>query len=293
MAEGRIVKALSGFYYVRSGNDLYACRGRGVFRKREINPLVGDFVTFDVTNEKEGYITEIKKRNNKFSRPPVANIDQAVVVSSAAMPDFSTLLLDRFLLLFESKNIPSIIFITKVDLLADNERKIIETYKKEYEQIGYTVELAVAKEGSDLSKVAHYFEDKVSAIVGQSGVGKSSILNAMNPDLFIKTAEISTSLGRGKHTTRHVELVAVNNGLIADTPGFSTVDFNEIEPENLAVCFPEMKLRRHDCKFRGCLHNKEPNCAIKNAVDQGEIVKYRYEHYLSFLSEIQTREPRY
>lgn len=293
MKNGRIVKALSGFYYVKSGDDIFACRGRGVFRKREINPLVGDFVKFDITDPLEGYITEIKQRENEFSRPPIANVDQAIIVSSAKMPDFSALLLDRFLLTFEAKRIKPIIFITKIDLILDNERKEIKKYKSDYEQVGYTVELITSQEGSDLSSVQHYFKDKVSVIVGQSGVGKSSILNALNPDLLIKTDEISMSLGRGKHTTRHVELVAVNDGLVADTPGFSAIDFSEIELEELSACFPEMRSRLNQCKFRGCMHDKEPNCAIKTAVGQGEILDYRYDNYLSFLKEIQSRKPRY
>lgn len=293
MKSGRIIKALSGFYYVKAEDDIYACRGRGVFRKREINPLVGDYVKFDVTDPLEGYITEIKQRENEFTRPPIANVDQAIIVSSAKMPDFSSLLLDRFLLTFEVKRIKPIIFITKMDLILGNEHRELEKYKSDYEQIGYTVELITSKEGSDLSSVQHYFKDNISVIVGQSGVGKSSILNALNPDLLIKTDEISMSLGRGKHTTRHVELVAVNDGLVADTPGFSAIDFNEIELEELSVCFPEMRKRLNQCKFRGCMHDKEPNCAVKTAVEQGEILGYRYDHYLSFLNEIKSRKPRY
>lgn len=293
MVEGRIIKALSGFYYVQTKKSVFACKGRGVFRKRKINPLVGDFVRFDITNEAEGYITEVKSRMNELVRPPIANVDQALIVSSAKMPAFSTLLLDRFLVLIESKDIQPIIFITKIDTLTEAEEQKISAYREDYEKIGYPVEFVVAKEGSELTQLTHYFSNKVSVITGQSGVGKSSILNALNPSLFIETDEISTSLGRGKHTTRHVELVQIADGLVADTPGFSVLDFSDIEQEELADCFPEMREQKERCKFRGCLHHKEPSCAIKESVEQGEIKRYRYDNYLNFLEEIQSRKPRY
>lgn len=293
MQEGRIIKALSGFYYVQSGNDVYACKGRGVFRKKKINPLVGDFVVFDKTNHKEGYITEIKPRENELVRPPIANVNQAVVIASAKLPDFSPLLLDRFLVLNESKGIKPVIFITKMDLPTMEERKEIEAFKQDYEQIGYPVELIVSDEGSDIMHVEHYLEDKVTVIMGQSGVGKSSVINALNPLLLIETDEISVRLGRGKHTTRYVELVKVANGLVADTPGFSSIDVDRMETEELASCFPEMKAEQENCRFRGCLHHKEPNCAVKKAVDIGDITTYRYENYIRFLEEIQMRKPRY
>lgn len=293
MAEGRIVKALSGFYYVQSGDEIYSCKGRGVFRNRKITPLVGDFVKFEESNPGEGYIMEIETRSNELVRPPIANIDQAIIVSSAVSPDFSTLLLDRFLVLIESKDINPLIFITKTDLISDEDRANIDYYKGIYEDIGYAVELLSSKEPDNLPVLEHYFTNKVSVFAGQSGVGKSSLLNVLKPSLFLKTAEISKSLGRGKHTTRHVELMQVNSGLVADTPGFSNLDFNEIEAEELSDCFPEMRELKNNCKFRGCKHHKEPNCAVKEAVDNEVIPGIRYEHYLSFLEEIQSRKPRY
>lgn len=293
MVEGRIIKALSGFYYVQAKEGVFACKGRGVFRKRKINPLVGDFVKFDITNDLEGYITEVKPRKNELVRPPIANIDQAIIVSSAKMPKFSPLLLDRFLVLIESIQIQPVIFITKLDLTTEEEKEELYAFQKDYEAIGYQVEFVQTKAGSELPALLHYFSNQVSVITGQSGVGKSSILNALNPSLFIETNEISRSLGRGKHTTRHVELVEVGAGLIADTPGFSNLDFDHLEPEELADCFPEMHQRKATCKFRGCLHDQEPSCAIKKALHQGEINDYRYHNYLSFLLEIQSRKPRY
>lgn len=291
MAEGRIIKAISGFYYVKSEDQIYQCRGRGVFRKKNITPLVGDFVNF---NPEEAYILEIKSRKNELVRPPVANIDQAIIVSSATMPDFNPLLLDRFLVLIESKRIKPVIFITKKDIIPNTQRQNIAHYQKIYQEIGYPVELLSSKENTnDLNKLLDYFSNNVSVIAGQSGVGKSSFLNAINPSLELKTDAISKSLGRGKHTTRHVELVAAGDGLVADTPGFSTLDFSEIQASELVECFPEIVERKPDCKFRGCMHHKEPKCAVKQAVDDGFISEQRYAHYLSFLDEIQSRKPRY
>lgn len=293
MAEGRIIKALSGFYYVKADEHIYQCRGRGLFRNKKITPLVGDFVTFDISNPNEGYIMEIKQRENELVRPPIANINQAIIVTSAVEPALSTVLLDQFLVLIEAKDIKPVIFITKVDLASDGERSKMISYQKEYQGIGYDVELLSTKEPVKLPDLDHYFTNNVTVFAGQSGVGKSSLLNVLNTSLLLKTAEISKSLGRGKHTTKHVELQQVHNGLVADTPGFSSLDLSSIDLEELADCFPEMRETRADCKFRGCMHNKEPKCAVKQAVEQGEITAYRYEHYLRFLKEIQSRKPRY
>jgi len=293
MAEGRIIKALSGFYYVKSEDTIFACKGRGVFRKRKVSPLVGDFVSFQVTDELEGYITEIKPRDNALKRPPIANINQAVIVSSAKMPDFSPLLLDRFLVLVESKQIDPIIFITKMDLLTEEEQSTIEAFARDYADIGYDVECLTSKAGRDLTYLEEYFNDKVTVIAGQSGVGKSSILNGLDPSLLIETDDISMRLGRGKHTTRYVELVEIGNGLVADTPGFSALDFSDIELETLADCFPDIHARQGDCRFRRCMHIQEPHCAVKDAVEQNKIKSYRYNNYVSFYNEIKSRKPRY
>lgn len=293
MAEGRIMKAISGFYYVKSGDNVFQCRGRGVFRKQKITPLVGDFVEFDGDNPEEGYIHSIKSRRNILIRPPVANVDQVIIVSSAIMPDFNPLLLDRFLVLIESKEISPVIFITKKDLLSDKELESISVYQKLYREIGYSVELVSSRALEEPDHLKDYFSDQVSVIAGQSGVGKSSLLNAVNPSLELKTAGISESLGRGKHTTRHVELVEAGNGLVADTPGFSSLDFNEIIAGELGDCFPEIVDLKADCKFRGCFHKKEPGCAVKQAVTDGQFASSRYDHYLRFLDEINSRKPRY
>ncbi|RDW17883.1 ribosome small subunit-dependent GTPase A [Oceanobacillus chungangensis] len=293
MAEGRIIKALSGFYYVQSGDNVYPCKGRGVFRNQKISPLVGDFVQYDLDENDEGYIMKINKRTNELVRPPIANITQAILISSANSPVFSTLLLDRFLVLIEAKDIRPVIFITKIDMLTNSEQLEIEHYKQVYEGIGYRVELLSSKKPESIPDLSHYFKDNVSVFAGQSGVGKTSLLNALNPSLTLETGEISQSLGRGRHTTRHVELIQLYGGLVADTPGFSALDFSEIEADMLGDSFPEIRELGQYCKFRGCMHHKEPKCAVKEAVENNKIEQFRYEHYLSFLEEIQSRKQRY
>lgn len=294
MPSGKIMKALSGFYYVLTEDgETYQCRGRGVFRKQKITPLVGDQVEFEAETKQEGYVLDVGPRKNELVRPPIANIDQAIIVTSAAQPDFSTALLDRFLVLVESKAIEPVIFITKMDMLSADQLARIEVFKKDYQQIGYSVEMLSSKEETNLEQVQLHMKDKISVIAGQSGVGKSSMLNAIDPRLDLETNEISESLGRGRHTTRHVELIPIGGGLVADTPGFSSLEFTELEAEELPSCFPEFREREDDCKFRGCMHHKEPKCAVKDAVETGEIPEYRYTHYLQFLEEIKSRKPRY
>ncbi|PPA72098.1 ribosome small subunit-dependent GTPase A [Jeotgalibacillus proteolyticus] len=293
MPEGKIMKALSGFYYVKDHDQIIQCRGRGIFRKQKITPLVGDYVVYQAENDLEGYVTEIKERKNELMRPPVANVDQAVLVFSAIEPAFSTSLLDRFLVLVESHHISPVICISKMDLLSQEETEKIEKFAVQYEGIGYTVIRSSAKWEDGLTSLLPYLEGKISVFAGQSGVGKSSILNALRPDLELKTDQISSSLGRGKHTTRHVELWSIGSGLVADTPGFSALEFSELELEELPGCFPEIADYGERCKFRGCLHINEPKCAVKKAVEENEIPAYRYHHYQQFYDEIKTRKPRY
>ncbi|MFP5111233.1 ribosome small subunit-dependent GTPase A [Bacillaceae bacterium C204] len=293
MPEGKIVKALSGFYYVLGNDKLIQCRGRGIFRKNKITPLVGDEVVFQAENDLEGYIMEVKTRKNELIRPPIANVDQAILVFSAVEPDFSTVLLDRFLVLVEFNRIEPLICITKMDLTNDEEKKMIKDYAEQYTAAGYKVILTSSETEAGIELLSPHVDNKISVFAGQSGVGKSSLLNVLRPDLELKTNDISTHLGRGKHTTRHVELIKIGNGLIADTPGFSSLEFTNIEAEDLTFCFPEIQRASENCKFRGCLHVSEPKCGVKQAVDSSEIPAYRYEHYLDFLQEIKDRKPRY
>lgn len=294
MPQGKIVKALSGFYYVQDQQRLVQCRGRGVFRKNKITPLVGDEVVYQADNDKEGYILEVFDRKNELVRPQICNVDQAILVFSAVEPDFSPILLDRFLVLIEANDITPLIVISKTDLIkSDKTKEKIVSFKKDYQLAGYSVILTSTVESSVVHDLQPYLDHKISVFAGQSGVGKSSLLNVLRPDLHIKTDDISTHLGRGKHTTRHVELIAVGTGFVADTPGFSSLDFTGIDVEDLSYCFPEMKERSGECKFRGCTHVKEPKCAIKQAVENGDIPQYRYDHYLTFFEEIKDRKPRY
>lgn len=293
MPEGKIIKALSGFYYVLSGDKVVQCRGRGVFRKNKITPLVGDYVVYQAENDLEGYIMEVRPRKNELVRPPVANIDQALLVFSAARPEFSTLLLDRFLSIVEANDIDPVICITKMDLMDEEDMARLQEHVENYRSIGYEVVLLSSEDARGQEELAPFLKGNVSVLAGQSGVGKSTLLNLLRPELDIKTADISNHLGRGKHTTRHVELLNVKGGLVADTPGFSSLEFPDIEMADLSHTFPEISRNGEMCKFRGCLHVNEPGCAVKHAVEQADISLYRYEHYLLFLEEIKNRKPRY
>lgn len=294
LAKGRIVKALSGFYYVKDDEEekVYSCKGRGLFRNKNITPLVGDFVMFDKINEKEGYLTDVLPRKNEFVRPPVANVTKALLVTLIVEPDFSAQLLDRFIVIVESKQITPMIVLTKKDLAADEDIENVETYRRQYEAIGYPVVYFSLNEEVP-EKLYQFLKEGVTVVMGQSGVGKSTILNKIDPSFNIETSPISKSLGRGRHTTRHVELHEVNGGLVADTPGFSSIEFTDIEAESLGDYFIEIRKHAPHCKFRSCKHVKEPKCAVKEAVNNGEIFKERYEHYVLFLDEILSRKPRY
>ena len=293
MPEGKIVKALSGFYYVFSDNKVIQCRSRGVFRKNKVNPLVGDEVIFQAENNLEGYILEVKERKNSLVRPPIANVDQAILVFSATEPDFSTALLDRFLVLIEFNQIRPIICITKIDLMTEAEKQSLEQVVQDYERAEYDVILTSSETDEGLEELIPFLNGVITVFAGQSGVGKSSLLNALRPDLELKTDQISNHLGRGKHTTRHVELIPIGDGLVADTPGFSSLEFTDIEQEDLNNCFPEIRKLSEACKFRGCLHLAEPKCAVKKGLENGEVPSFRYQHYKEFLEEIKDRKPRY
>ncbi len=288
--KGQIRKALSGFYYVYSEGKLYQTRARGNFRKLKISPLVGDEVVFESTNQTDGYILEMLPRKNELVRPALANVDQAVIVTSLVEPNFSYNLLDRFLVTLAHQSIEPIIYLTKVDLF-DEEKKIDEI-EHIYGSIGYKV--IVAKETSEaIDELEELFSDKLTVFMGQSGAGKSTLLNQILPELQLKTGEISDALGRGKHTTRHVELLEIAGGLVADTPGFSAIDFLSIEAVELPREFPEFVARLDQCRFRECQHLNEPDCAIKSAVESGEIAQSRYDNYQQFMSEIEQKRPVY
>ncbi|EOS7781889.1 ribosome small subunit-dependent GTPase A [Enterococcus hirae] len=287
--KGQIRKAISGFYYVHADGEAYQTRGRGNFRNRKITPLVGDQVLFESENKTDGYLLEVMPRKNQLVRPPVANVDLGVVVTSLVEPNFSYNLLDRFLVTLEYESIEPVIFLTKTDL-ASNEQQIDEI-KQTYETIGYPV--IVPKYPGDTAELIRYFPERLTVFMGQSGAGKSTLLNQISPDLNLETGEISDSLGRGRHTTRHVELLPLYDGLVADTPGFSSIDFLTIETTELPKQFPEFVSASNHCRFRECMHAKEPRCEVKRQVETGEIAQTRYENYLQFLQEVENRKPIY
>lgn len=287
--KGQIRKAISGFYYVHADGETYQTRGRGNFRNRKITPLVGDQVLFESENKTDGYLLEVMPRKNQLVRPPVANVDLGVVVTSLVEPNFSYNLLDRFLVTLEYESIEPVIFLTKTDL-ALNEQQIDEI-KQTYETIGYPV--IVPKYPGDTAELIRYFPERLTVFMGQSGAGKSTLLNQISPDLNLETGEISDSLGRGRHTTRHVELLPLYDGLVADTPGFSSIDFLTIETTELPKQFPEFVSASNHCRFRECMHAKEPGCEVKRQVETGEIAQTRYENYLQFLQEVENRKPIY
>lgn len=288
--KGQIIKALSGFYYVASEDEIFQTRARGNFRNRKITPLVGDEVIFESSNQTDGYLLEILPRKNELVRPPVANVDQGVVVTSLVEPNFSYNLLDRFLVTLEYEGIEPIIFLTKADLVKD--LAAMKAIEETYQAIGYHVITSKA-EGEDLLELQRYFPERITVFMGQSGAGKSTLLNRIVPELALEIGVISESLGRGKHTTRHVELLPICDGLVADTPGFSSIDFLEIEAVELPKLFPDFLAVAANCRFRECMHLNEPDCAVKQGVAANEIAETRYKNYVQFLEEIENRRPVY
>lgn len=274
--EGIIIKNISNDYTVRTNNnELIVCKVRGKFRNNKLTPLVGDKVIID---KKEKVILEIKKRKNELIRPRVANIDQAIIVTSVKHPNFDSFLLDKLLTIISFNNIKPIICFTKLDLLNSSETKTINNYMKYYEKIGYTVTTNQNKK-----QILSLIKDKVTVFTGQSGVGKSSLLNILDKNLKLKTNDISYALNRGKHTTRHTELFEICEGYLVDTPGFSAVDFNNMSKLDIRDNMNEMFDNLHNCKYRDCLHLKEDGCYIKKLVEEKEILESRYQNYKNFL----------
>ncbi len=286
--QGQLKKALSGFYYIQHEGNLYQTRARGNFRKRKVKPLVGDFVEFESTSLTDGYLLEIFPRKNELVRPPVANVDQVIVVASLVEPDFSYHLLDRFLVSLEQKQIEPVIYLSKVDLLV--ETTLLEEIKVTYHLAGYRV---IIGDEDGLNQVKALLKNRLTVLAGQSGAGKSTLLNKLVPGLALETGEISEALNRGKHTTRHVELIDVAKGLVADTPGFSSIDFFDLEVTDLPKMFPEFVVLQDTCRFRECSHTHEPDCAVKEALAEGKIAQIRYDNYLLFLQELKNQRPTY
>ena len=275
--QGKIIKQISNDYVVESKGIEYDCKARGKFRKMEVSPLVGDEVEFD---EKQKYILKIYPRKNELNRPRIANVDQAIIIASLKQPDFDTNLLDKLLCIITYNNIEPIIIFTKSDLLTKDELDKFRTYFDYYKSIGYDCYM-----NYELDKIIKIFKNKVSVFTGQSGAGKSTLLNNLDKTLNIETGEISKALNRGKHTTRHTALLEVGEGLVADTPGFSSLSFGEMTNDLIRDNFTEFNKYRYGCKYKDCMHNKEDECEIKNKVNEKIILKSRYDNYINFITK--------
>ena len=280
--KGKIIKGIGGFYYIKTEEGIIECKARGKFRHRDMKPMVGDDVeiTFEGSN---GVIDTIYDRSSELIRPTVANVTQAFVVFSIKNPDINFDLLNRFLVLCEHNNIHAIVCLNKVDLVNYEEK---EEIKDKINAIGYDVLYINAKNGIGVETLREKIKNNVTVLCGPSGAGKSTLINTLKESYHMETGEVSEKIGRGRHTTRHSELIDVQDGYIVDTPGFSTLEVTFIEKDDLKYCFPEFEEYNNGCKFRGCLHYKEPNCAVKNAVEEGYINKLRYEFYIRTLEEI-------
>lgn len=280
--KGKIIKGIGGFYYIKTDEGIIECKARGKFRHKSLKPMVGDNVEILIENGK-GTIEKIDDRTSELIRPTVANVTQAFVVFAIKNPDLNFDLLNRFLVLCESNNIKAIVALNKIDLVNEEERKEL---KEKINAIGYEVLFINAKKGIGIDNLKERLEGNVTVLCGPSGAGKSTLINTLTDILHMETGEVSEKIGRGKHTTRHSELIDVSNGYIVDTPGFSTLDVTFIDKDDLRYCFPDFEEYNNECKYRGCLHHKEPGCAVKGAVEEGKINKYRYEFYIRTLEEI-------
>ena len=293
MIEGRIIKGIGGFYYIETEKGLYECRARGIFRKNKITPLVGDFVKISVVDEdnKKGVVEEIQERKTELVRPPIANVNKALIVFAVKNPTPHLSLLDRFIVLAERENLEIVIILTKIDLDDDNT---FEKIKNIYEPCGYKVIGVSNLENKNIDKVKEELKDNTVVFAGPSGVGKSSLLNQIDSNFQLKTGDVSDKIKRGKHTTRHAELFELKfGGMVADTPGFSSLTLDDIEDIDLKDYFIEFE-DYDDCKFGSrCIHQNEPNCAVKEAVENGEIPKERYDSYIQLLNEIRKGKRRY
>ena len=294
MINGKIIKGIGGFYYVDTEKGLYECRARGIFRKNKITPLVGDRVSISVVDEenKKGVVEEIEKRDTELVRPPIANVDKALIVFAIKNPAPNLSLLDRFIVLAEKENLEIVIVFTKVDLDADGE--LLEELKSIYEVSGYKVIPVSNKLKLNIDKIKEELKENTVVFAGPSGVGKSSLLNEVDKNFELKTGEVSDKIKRGKHTTRHAELLKLEcGGMVADTPGFSSLTLDDIYESELKEYFIEFD-KHDDCRFGSrCIHENEPSCAVKEAVENGEISKKRYESYIQLLNEIRSGKRRY
>ena len=281
---GIIIKGIGGFYYVEAADGIvYECKARGVFRKEKITPLAGDRVEITVESNNKNSIDKILERRNFFKRPPIANVDTLVIVSSVCDPRPNLLIIDRLTAVASYKNVEPIIVFTKDDLQSANE------FVKIYTNAGFKTFAVSNETGEEIEKVKSIIDGGITVFTGNSGVGKSSLINRMYPDFCLETGEISRKLGRGRHTTRHVELFKVGSGYIADTPGFSSLDFETndlIKKDELAFCFPDFAYYIGSCRFSTCAHVNDKGCSLVEAVKSGDVERTRHESYVTMYNEV-------
>lgn len=288
--KGKIVKGIAGFYYVHVVDyGLYECKAKGIFRKRKIKPLIGDNVEIDVIDKKEktGNIVEILQRENELIRPAVSNIDQAMVIFAAAEPNPNFNLLDRFLLLMGKQGVPVIICFNKRDIVKQKE---LDLLYHTYEKCGYEILFTSTYTEEGIEQVKEQLKGKTTVLAGPSGVGKSSMMNLLQPKANMETGEVSEKIKRGRHTTRHSEIIHIEgNTYVMDTPGFSSIWIDQFEKEELKDYFTEFLEFEPECKFKGCVHINEPICGVKRALEEGKISKIRYENYVNLYEELKEK----
>ena len=289
--QGKIVKGISGFYYVHVvESGIYECKAKGIFRQQKMKPLVGDDVEIDIISEekKTGNVAAILPRKNALIRPAVANVDQALLIFAAASPNPNFNLLDRFLVMMGRQDVPVILCFNKCDLITEEQQQEIAAI---YEASGCKILFVSSKKELGLKELQEILEGKTTTVAGPSGVGKSSLINLLAPEACMETGEISKKIERGRHTTRHAELIQLKgDGYIMDTPGFSSLYLPEMEKEELQDCYPEFAAFEPYCRFQGCSHISEPDCGVKEALSEGKIHPVRYENYCQLYGELKDRK---